>query len=85
MYSTINPKENKMLKKIINSIKQSFYQPLTIRDIKDNDNLGEIITNIIPRIGEDISVGLYIYKVKDVRYNLDLEWIRSVDILVEKN
>jgi hypothetical protein len=73
-----------MFGKLVKRIKASFYDTLTIRDFKDNALLGEIITNCIPRIGEDIQIGMHIYKIKDVRYNLEWDRIGSVDLLVVK-
>ena len=71
-----------MFKRLVDSIRNSFYQDINIRDAKDDTYLGKIITNIIPRMGEDIKITSTIYRVAEVRYNYEWERIGSVDILV---
>ena len=71
-----------MFKRLVDSIRNSFYQDINIRASSDDSYLGKIITNIIPRIGEDIKITSTVYKIVDVRYNYEWERIGSVDILV---
>lgn len=78
-------KEVKMFKRLVKAIRSSFYDTLTIREDGSDDYLGEVITNCIPRIGEDIKVADEYYNVRDVVYNLQWDRIGSVDILVEKS
>jgi hypothetical protein len=75
-----------MFGKLVKRIRASFYDKLTIREEGEpSEFLGEIFTNCIPRIGEDIKVAdQYIYKIVDIIYNLEWDRIGSVDILVRK-
>ena len=72
-----------MKDKIGPKVKDSLYDEVTLKNVKDDAFLGKIYCRIIPRIGETISVASSFYTVKDVVYNVNWERIESVDVFIE--